>query len=72
MNKPQAIIGIRPHELGPLIYDEEEMMTTVRFIIICNPFTIDLIDCEILYSEGDIKQVGKLNQIHPDLFPKVN
>ena len=70
LNKPQAIIGIRPHELGPLIYDEEEMMTTVRFIIICNPFTIDLIDCEILYSEGDIKQVGKLNQIHPESISK--
>ena len=30
----------------------------------------DLIDCEILYSEGDIKQVGKLNQIHPESISK--
>lgn len=66
MDKPQAIIGIRPHELGPLIYDEEELVTSVRFIVMCRPFTVHLVDCEIIYPEDATKQVGRLNQIHPE------
>jgi len=66
LNKPQAIIGIRPHELGPLIYDEEELITSVRFILICHPYTVHLQDCEVVYPDGASKQVGRLQQIQPE------
>jgi len=66
VSKPQAIIGIRPHELGPLIYDEEELITSVRFIVMCRPYTVHLLDCEVIYPEGATKQVGRLNQIQPN------
>ncbi len=64
-NIPGAIIGIRPHELGPLIYDEEELITSVRFILICYPYTVHLQNCELIYEEGEPRQVGRLNQIQP-------
>ncbi len=64
-DKPQAIIGIRPHELGPLIYDEEELITSVRFILMCHPYTVNLKNCELIYPEDVARQVGRLNQIHP-------
>jgi len=66
LNKPQAIVGFRPHELGPLIYDEEDLITSVRFIVMCHPYTIQLLNCEMIYPDDVAKQVGRLNQIHPD------
>lgn len=63
---PQAIVGMRPHELGPLMYYEAELISDVRIIVKSYPHSIEITDCEMIYAEDAIKQVEKVKDIQPD------
>ncbi|MHA2249987.1 MAG: hypothetical protein ACXAD7_06475 [Candidatus Kariarchaeaceae archaeon] len=62
---PSAIIGIRPHELGPILYDDADIITTIRFIIACKPFTVVLKYCEVIIPDDTLSQINQLKEIHP-------
>ena len=66
-NKPKAIVGIRSNELGALIYNEEEVITMVRFVVISYPHTIHFENCELIFDDRGISQIEKLKQIQPEL-----
>lgn len=67
-NKPKAIVGIRSNELGALIYNEEEVITMVRFVVISHPHTIQLKNCELIFDDNGISQIEKLKQIQPEFI----
>ena len=63
---PDNIIAIRPHELGALLYDDEDVVTSIRFIVYAQPNPINLHSCDITYSqEQEHQQVTRFIQIHP-------
>lgn len=62
---PSSIIGIRPHELGALIYNEADLLTTVRFILMSQPETVILLNCELLFEGQPISQIHELKELHP-------
>ncbi|MHA2098577.1 MAG: hypothetical protein ACW99A_07810 [Candidatus Kariarchaeaceae archaeon] len=65
-DRPSAIIGIRIHELGALLYNEADLLTTVRFIMMGYPENIRLLDCEILFDGEPISQINDLKELHPE------
>lgn len=62
---PSAIIGIRPHELGPLLYEETNMVTNVRFIIKSYPDDVEVMNCVMIHDEDAIKQPESIKEIQP-------
>ncbi|MDH5401061.1 MAG: hypothetical protein OEZ01_09875 [Candidatus Heimdallarchaeota archaeon] len=62
---PHSIIGFRGHELGSILYDDPEAMTTFRFIYCSLPFKVNLLYCEPLYEVEGNAYFGEFNQIHP-------
>ncbi|MHA2172693.1 MAG: hypothetical protein ACXAB7_22700 [Candidatus Kariarchaeaceae archaeon] len=66
LEKPAAIIGIRPHELGAILYDDSDIITTIRFILISRPHTVKLINCELIYQNESLSQIDRFKQIHPE------
>jgi hypothetical protein len=67
LDKPSAIIGIRPHELGPILYDDADILTTLRFILICYPYSVKILNCKLIFSNENITQLGQLKQIYPEI-----
>ncbi len=65
---PNAIIGIRPNELGPLIYDESNLITSVRFMLKSYPNDVELLNCTMINPEENIKQVESLKEIQPEII----
>jgi hypothetical protein len=69
LEKPAAIIGIRPHELGAILYDDSDIITTIRFILISRPHTVKLINCELIYQNESLSQIDRFKQVHPETIP---
>jgi len=66
---PNSIIAIRPHELGPLLYDDEDVVTSVRFVVMTLPNPLKLHSCEITYlEEQEHPQPSNFIQIHPKVI----
>lgn len=64
--KPYSIIGIRPNELGPVIYLPEEIISNIRFVVMAKPFDIQPVKCEVIYGDTNtMQQVVNMIQIHP-------
>ncbi|MCE7735193.1 MAG: hypothetical protein GPJ54_09970 [Candidatus Heimdallarchaeota archaeon] len=64
-DRPSSIVGFRGHELGPLLYNEADVLTTVRFITMSQPSNVELIDCELLFQSEPISQINELKELHP-------
>lgn len=64
-DRPHTIIGIRPHELGPIFYNEADLVTTIRFIIISYPIGVKLENCDLIFKDDPLPQNYKLEQLHP-------
>jgi hypothetical protein len=68
LDRPSAIVGIRSHELGALVYNEADLLTTVRFIFMGMPDKIKLLNCELLFEGDPISQVNELRELHPEVI----
>lgn len=64
-NRPSSIVGFRSHELGPLLYNEADVLTTVRFIAMSQPSNVELVDCVLLFQSEPISQINELKELHP-------
>lgn len=62
---PSSIFGIRSHELGALIYNEADLITTVRFMLMSQPNVVNLLNCELLFEGEPIAQINELKELHP-------
>ncbi len=65
MNLPAAIVGIRPNELEPLVYLENDTLTNVKFMVMSYPNTIVIKDVKLKLPETAMKQIMRVIQIQP-------
>ncbi|RMG42466.1 MAG: hypothetical protein D6732_00935 [Methanobacteriota archaeon] len=67
--RPYSILGLRPHELGAVDYLPDDVVTNIRFVLVCEPYPVYLKHAEMIYDHDENRpiQVSNFVQIHPEV-----
>lgn len=66
IERPTSIIGFRANELGPIVYNENDVVSNIRFLVMSKPHPVELTSCELVYDENELsRSAGNLHQLHP-------